>query len=62
MMNMKGYFEVCKMIDRLKREAEKAEAITQEYIQNKRYEDAAKNMMRERSLKDQIALLEWVLK
>lgn len=49
-------------IRRLKQAAEEAGIVTKALIEHGRYGDAAKSMQEERSLRDQIALLEWVLK
>lgn len=59
---MKTALAIIQRLKALKEEARRLESNNVKLVQYKRYEDAAKGMQRERAVRDQIALLEWVLK
>lgn len=59
---MKTTETIQRRIEALRSELSALERHNTQLVQYKRYEDAAKGMQRERSIRDQVALLEWVLK
>lgn len=59
---MKTADDIKRRLIRLRQAVEELEVVTIALIEHKRHGEATRNMQQESAIRDQIALLEWVLK